>query len=415
MIQNWQSENEQSNENAREVVTGTDCHGSYAHRADLSLAAALLRAVASSRTLPAILLGYLQECLAAGLITAREIAIQILFLQSEPNPLSVATLTSLANVVLSNPTGLEAGDPLPSTLARPQALAREIPNVGTSASALGNAESVSTVGLLLSFLRLCSFGAIPTPTGPLVALVNRILSLLQPYPAPPLDIGLEAGGLFQSLPEALSVPLRDCLSGLMADLAVSQDVPRTQVTISSVITNTQTSSDPNQPSIGKETSGGVSTPSLPPIHPSWSPDESLAYVLSHIYHLSGMDAGSKDHLSPPHAHRDLIHLGAHLTADSETFTAGILRASIIHVHTALRSQKLDEVRWGWIFFVEHIPALLKWWRSIPTADWSCPVSLVSWWLLTMTRLLSQDSCIELTCRYIGCHLKGRGREDTGHQ
>lgn len=56
----------------------------------------------------------------------------------------------------------------------------------------------------------------------MLQLISGILSIVEPYPAPPFDVGLEASQLMGSLPDTISMPLRQSLSGLMTDLAISE-------------------------------------------------------------------------------------------------------------------------------------------------------------------------------------------------
>ncbi|WRT68969.1 uncharacterized protein IL334_005951 [Kwoniella shivajii] len=176
---------------------------------------------------PALILSYLSKLLESPILTSRTTLIHLLFRLSDLDQPNISSLTSISNILLTHSTGLE--DSIPSILSSPNPTSTSstsIPDVGTSASANASTSSppsnnnqISTLALLLPLLRICS----TYPSSSITTLVSKIVSVLAPFPAPSLDVGLEAGQLLPSLPEEIGGPLRNTLSGLMADLA-TQDI-----------------------------------------------------------------------------------------------------------------------------------------------------------------------------------------------
>ncbi|EIW67015.1 hypothetical protein TREMEDRAFT_64882 [Tremella mesenterica DSM 1558] len=170
---------------------------------------------------PSLIFSYLTFSLQSGLVTARNIIFELLFILNSEGPLSIYILTSISSLVLANPTGLGPSEPLPSHLTHPPA---PTPEIGTSASASSPPPTSSTtLGLLLSLIRLCADPSAPPPA-PLIGLVSHLLSLLHPYPVPPLDVGLAAGQLMATAPDVIAIPLKNCLAGLMAEMTFAQDM-----------------------------------------------------------------------------------------------------------------------------------------------------------------------------------------------
>ena len=238
---------------------------------------------------------------------------------------------------------------------------------------------MSTLGLLLPLLRMCSVSSDSPPLTPLVALVSRLVSLLQPYPAPPLDIGLEAGGLFQSLPETISLPLRECLSGLMADLASSQETSQLQqLPTNPDQSNGGVNGKSNGAVDGPSTHSGQSIPSplLPPLHTQISLPHILAFLLTLDLHSSRWTLSPDPNTSPPKPadhHIELVKLGPHIESDPSTFLLHLIRAAITsHVGHYIGSTTEGTLRW--LFMSERLPTLLRWWKDNSDPKWPYPVS-----------------------------------------
>ncbi|RSH95318.1 mediator complex subunit [Saitozyma podzolica] len=342
-----------------------------------ALAAALLKPLVSSSP-PAILLGYLTQSLSSSLITARTISLQLLLLLSEPGwtPSSIA---SVAGAILANPTGLAQGEPLPSSLET--AHLQDVPDVGTSASASQPAiTAVPTLSFILPLLRLCSNPTEPAPF-PIVALINRLLSLLQPYPAPPLDVGLEASALLPVLPDVIATPLRNCLGGLMADVAMSQDVAQMQISVPSA------AFDVSSRGI---TGGGLAKTaddgSVTPLTRVWTaPRQSspipiqhaIDFLFAHALRSSRWTRSSYPPSNPPEpwqSHIEVLRIGRYLCPEPDRFLLQLIETSLkacLNTYQALSSDFVDR----FLILTEALPTLLRSWKDNGDADWSYPDSL----------------------------------------
>jgi mediator of RNA polymerase II transcription subunit 5 len=326
----------------------------------------LLHRLLAATTPPAILLGYLGQSLQSSLTSSQTLLHHVLFLISDNKPPSTSLLVSLSTLILSN---LPENYTLPSVLARPKTLV-EIPDIGTSASATPPPSTSSTLGLLLPLLRQCSSSTSPAPT-PLILLIHRLLVSLQPYPAPPLDVGLEAGGLFQSLPETLSVPLRDCLSGLMADLAVSQDP--SQAPPPPVIPPTiQASATNGVSAVTSETNAKVAAipqPALPPLHTQLPIQHALSFEISSILRSDRWTRSDLTSDVPAENHLSLLKIGRLLSPDPSAFLAHLLRACLKASSLSAPEERVAR----WLFVTERLPVLLKWWKDNSDPSWAFPV------------------------------------------
>lgn len=329
---------------------------------------ALLRHLTSPSP-PALLLAYLSQAIASTLVTSRTLIVHFIFFLSGHELPSIGLLASIAEIALANPTGLELGDHLPSTLEKFSPPTHSIPDVGTSASASlkpTSSSALSTLSLFLPLLRICTFTApSPAPT-PVVDLTTRLLILLEPYPGPSLDVGLEAGSLLQTLPESLAAPLRHCLSGLMADLAISQDVA--QLGIMTAPTNaTATANLPATHLLSL--SSGVSSLPLP---------HTLAFLLTYL-HRSSRWTRNPEYLSeqpqPPPNHIQLIRLGPHIASDPSTFLSHLVQAAVNNWGGTYNGGAPEGVP-AWLFLTEALPVLLRWWKDNPDPNWPFPVIIM---------------------------------------
>ncbi|WWD21111.1 hypothetical protein CI109_105592 [Kwoniella shandongensis] len=305
---------------------------------------------------PSILLTYLSQILTTPLVTSKTIFVHLLFYLSESDAPTISVLTSITNVLLSNPTGLEEPTIIPSLLSRPSKN-NKVPDVGTSASASTPPPQTSTLSLLIPLFRLCA----STPSSSLSVIVGRVISLLAPFPAPSLDVGLEAGGLLPVLPEEIVTPLRNCLGGLMADLSTHDTVARdadVQMGDASQLQTAQTGA-----------SSGVDTPL--PLRPIISFLLHQAYRSSKWSHTVNYD---QPHPSSPINHIVLIKMGSYLTPNPSEYLVALLETCVQDVVGKMAVGTIENVR-SWQFLVEGIPNLLKWWKENSDPNWPIPTDL----------------------------------------
>ncbi|CAD6584259.1 MAG: mediator complex subunit, partial [Tremellales sp. Tagirdzhanova-0007] len=311
---------------------------------------------------PALLLAYLSQAIASTLLDSRTFVIHLLFFLVERDSPSITFLASISSVVLANPTGLEPSDPLPSTVDNPSTASISVSAPVTSASPGPALVPSSTLALLLPLLHLCSFTNPSPPPTPILDLTIRLLSLLEPYPAPSLNVGLEVGGLLQSLPEKLAAPLRHCLSGLMADIAFSQDTIRTQPSSSRPDLPNLTARDSSPPSSGS---------TLMPL------PQSLTFLLTYV-HLSTRwtrhPAYGVEPSQPPANHIHLIRLGPHVAPDPSTFLSQLIQAAVKQWAESYDGDSCDGVS-SWLFLTEALPVLLSWWKENADPHWLFPDTL----------------------------------------
>ena len=311
---------------------------------------------------PANLYNYISNCLTAAALSARTLAIHLLFFTYDGKPLSEMAIVSIAGMIMANLTGLEPGQSLASSLDRPLA-----PDIGSSSDA---SQAVPTLALLLPLLRQCPA---PSANATVVGLVAQLLTLLDSHPAPPLDVGLEAGSLLQLLPEQLVVRLRQCLSGLMADLSDQQQPTSSQTMVESGL-------PVNQGVAPNGAQGDLPTPILQSGPFPLPLPRSINFLLVHANTASKWTP-SPDYTSkpprPPENHIALIHLGPRIAADPSTFLLHLIQGCLAnHNGEYIGNTYRGAVRW--IFMTEHLPALLRWWKDQNMPEWPFPVSLQEW-------------------------------------
>lgn len=158
------------------------------------------------------MVNYLSTALESGLLSSRNAIIHLLF-TCESSSIPLPTLTAICSILNTSPIAIE---PIPSSLELPQG---PIPHDGPSSPP--PQRQTWTLSLLLPLLRLCS----DPQNQAITQLVSRVLAAVAPYPAPPFDVGLQASQLMGSMPELVAVPLKESLSGLMMDLAMSDAAP----------------------------------------------------------------------------------------------------------------------------------------------------------------------------------------------
>lgn len=313
---------------------------------------------------PALLVNYLTQGLAAGLYTARAFSIALLgYLNRSDNAstISASLLASIATALMSNPTGLDPGQFLPSAVIIPA----EAPDVGTSASA--TSEEMPALSLLMPLLRLCA--ASPTPT-PLVALAARLTSLIPPLPVPPFDVGLEGAQLSGALPEEVAKPLRECLAGLMSDLPLPPLAP----TAPDGALFGRTMPDSSTSAFGDL--GPMS--GLAPLPVSSFPvPQAVAFLLEYAHRAQQRTsntgyAGSPP--APPAQNIAILRIGKALTSDSQEFLTALLNASVARVLLSWAQGPSIAVR-PYTFFTDELPVLLQWWRDNGDSKWPYPSNL----------------------------------------
>jgi mediator of RNA polymerase II transcription subunit 5 len=213
-----------------------------------------------------------------------------------------------------------------------------------------------------------------------VALINRLLSLLQPYPAPPLDVGLEASALLPVLPDVIATPLRNCLGGLMADVAMSQDVAQMQISVPSA------AFDVSSRGI---TGGGLAKTaddgSVTPLTRVWTaPRQSspipiqhaIDFLFAHALRSSRWTRSSYPPSNPPEpwqSHIEVLRIGRYLCPEPDRFLLQLIETSLkacLNTYQALSSDFVDR----FLILTEALPTLLRSWKDNGDADWSYPVS-----------------------------------------
>ena len=303
---------------------------------------------------PAILFNYIGQCLSASLCSGRILVIRLLLELYDGQQIPSSQFTSLALVVYRNPTGLDL--PFPSSVDhKPVSNDEDIAEDQT--------ESIPTLTLLLPLIRECT--STPSPL-PLLALVNRLLTLLPQSPTPPLSVGLEAGALMQSLPDAVVIPLRNYLSGLMVDLFPPADTQMGDGSMPVDMANPgQTVNGLNPaPDQGKLHSGPMPLP-LPQV---------LAFLLIHAITASAWLPADAQSSSPDPNLVNIIRLGPRLAADPATFLLHLVRASI-KIHTGeYWGGSFDGIQ-RWLFMMERLPLALSWWKEHSLPDWPYPSNL----------------------------------------
>ncbi|WVF65645.1 hypothetical protein IAT40_000376 [Kwoniella sp. CBS 6097] len=310
---------------------------------------------------PSILLSYLSELLASPipLVTSKTLFIHLLFYIAEHDLPPIPSLLSLSTILASSPSGLEEGI-IPSLLSSPSTrrTTHDIPDVGTSASASAAAASasaspkqISTLSLLLPLLRICA----STPPSPLSNLVGRTVLLLASFPAPSLDVGLEAGQLLPSLPEEISVPLRNTLSGLMADLA-TQDMQSANDLTSAV----GGGSGSQEVRMGEQGSQQVQNA----IGQRLPLDQTISFLLERARRAQRWRADVDGDTTIPHAGLlEILKIAPSLSYEPSEFLSTVLQVSI----RALVEKPVDgpgtEAGEWWGLVTDGVLSLIGWWKT----------------------------------------------------
>lgn len=285
-------------------------------------------------------------------------------LQTSVPPLT--TILSLASILSARPSGLDASTPLPSSLAQPTISSQAGPSSPS-------AKSTWTLDLLIPLLRFCTT---PTPPVQLVSLLAGVLSIVAPYPAPPFDVGLEASQLMAALPEVLSTPLRDALSGLMTDLAISESTAQLQVNgDTNVKVNTATSGLPSNSDLDMQPVGQLGNMRVDgsdlSIHLASRPSglalqHALALLLSASKSRRTGDRSLYD-VDPPAARPELIDALRICMSMCETPDDTVRLLLQIAMEQTVSLGELTGINLDAVlarhFWAEDIPVLMRWWKD----------------------------------------------------
>ncbi|WVQ93306.1 hypothetical protein IAU59_000374 [Kwoniella sp. CBS 9459] len=357
--------------------------GATLEETDDQLAAAILPYLLPSP--PSILLSYLSELLAAPtsgatptpLLTSRTLFIHLLFYIAENDIPPIPSLLSLATILASSPSGVDEGSgSIPSLLSRPgdHFTAERVPDVGTSASAkaassapssLTSPKQISTLSLLLPLLRICA----SMPPSPLSNLVGRAVLLLSPFPAPSLDVGLEAGQLLPALPEEISVPLRSTLSGLMADLA-SQDMQTSSALASA---GAVTGQDIKMGEPGSQQIQNAIGQRLPI-------NQTIAFLLERARRASRWRTKTtitEETSTPRPELLDVLRIAPSLGYQPSEFLSALLDVSIRRLMEKPVDGSSPDVGEWWGLTVEDIVEVVRWWKLHPEEKFPFPDDILT--------------------------------------
>ncbi|KGB76012.2 hypothetical protein CNBG_1850 [Cryptococcus deuterogattii R265] len=311
---------------------------------------------------PSIMLAYLAHVLSASIITTKDFTIDLLFYISGHEIPPIESLVSIINILMEDPTCFGAGTVLPSMLADPALVQGD---TADGSSKCRNNNQTSTLSLLLPLLRV---SASPSSPPTLTAFIARLLTCLSPFPVPPLDVGLEAGQLLPSFTDAIGIPLRNCLGGLMAEATTNGPQQVRQVVYQEDSQLAQGHSSSNV-----ETSANSSLP-LKAI---------VAFLLEQAHRASQwnpyeLSLEVEHYQTPAPSYIRLIKAGKHICSDPEEFVVALFEVSIERLISEDGRRligKAEGIRdWGWV--TESLPSLLRWWRLQKEEDgfvgWQLP-------------------------------------------
>jgi mediator of RNA polymerase II transcription subunit 5 len=199
-------------------------------------------------------------------------------------------------------------------------------------------------------------------------MTERILAMLPPYPAPPFDVGFEAGQLIAGAPKEVARLLRVCLSGFIMDTATQDNMGYT------LPVETESHLRDEGVAFGQSTSL-ISSDTDPAPLPL---PQTLAFLLAHAHRSSAWTTHTlADPPQPPPNHIHIIKLGRHLTQDPVAFMLHLLEAAITSLVSETDLASSEAVQ-KWLFLVQGLPLLLQWWKANSQEDWAYPVSLLGW-------------------------------------
>lgn len=241
------------------------------------------------------------------------------------------------------------------------------PDVGPSSQPLS--ERKWTLSLLLPLLRYCADPHLQIQVQPITQLLSRVLAVVAPYPAPPFDVGLEASQLMGALPDILSVPLRESLSGLMMDLAVSDGVARTQAAQQSHPQKRQTQDgqvEDGAPDFVFGRPGKTFGPVLPQAMGLLVENHRRSRHRARAIHKDGLPTSSAGGLV------DLLKLSWRICEQGDIVLSsllGVILSQVTAEPPALHASSVD----AWLTLVEELPTALHWWKAQTDARLRYPV------------------------------------------
>jgi mediator of RNA polymerase II transcription subunit 5 len=193
-----------------------------------------------------------------------------------------------------------------------------------------------------------------------IQLISRILSIVEPYPAPPFDVGLEASQLMGSLPDTISMPLRQSLSGLMTDLAISEGSAQ-PVTAGLAATTVQ--SRPQAIDAGLSTGPEISCIRLSDAFSTVIP-QMMALLLASYRDRVGYEVNTRYATNPPvpsEGLEKLMKLCWALGGTGEVILEQLLTTMVqqgIPDTNGLNAHNVDAC----MLLLEGLPVVLKWWK-----------------------------------------------------
>ena len=318
--------------------------------------------------IPASMPNYLSVSLQRGLISPRDVFIHLLF-QLQTGPIPLASLSMICGILLAHADNLQDGPPIPSSLKSPIPQ----PDIGTSVQP--PAHTIWTLSLLLPLLRICTDPS--SAPQPITELLGRMLAIVKPYPAPPFDVGLEVSQLMGKLPETIASPLKESLSGLMMDLAISDGATQNQVfpveaRVPPVAAKSQTSDIDD---INSQSPQGDFAYMRP---------QAMALLVTNYHQSRARESRHMKDLAleTPMPHQGLIKLLKICWRIFENSEALLTTLLTTMVGSAMGQS--EEMRWRWdgsyvdrlIVLFEDLPVALRWWKDQSECSLPYPVKFI---------------------------------------
>jgi hypothetical protein len=155
----------------------------------------------------------------------------------------------------------------------------------------------------------------------------------------------------------------------MADISTSQNVVLQEVpeiTQASILAGVETTGIANSDGI-PNLDAPLSLLPLP---------QSLSFLLEHIHHTSHfVERVHTDHPLPPSNHTKLLRIAPHLASGPDVFLLNLIQAAIVsHLGSFMEQSKVGIARW--LFLIEGLPLLLKWWKDNSEEGYLYPVSVI---------------------------------------